>query len=293
MKAALEKIHPVFGSSFTIRKFTDENTCRAPFWHFHPEFEIVYISAGSGKRHIGNHLSYYEQGDLIFLGPNLPHLSFTDELYEKHTEVVIQLKGDFLGQDFLQRPEMQAISDLFERARLGLSFDDAFRQKIGQRLIDMVEMDHFSRLIELLQVLQEMATTDAYTILNASGFGLEISAQGEQRINAIYTYVDQHFRDNIPLEAIAQEVNMTVPAFCRFFKKLTQKTFTTFVNEFRVAYACKQLSEDQLSIAEVCLDSGFNNVSHFNKQFKAITGKSPSVYRKEVRQVIDQASSTE
>ena len=122
MKATLEKIEPGFGSSFTIRKFMDGQYHSKPHWHFHPEYEIVFISSGRGKRHIGDHISYYENGDLIFLGPDLPHFGFTEGLYEERIEVVVQMKEDFLGSDFLSRPEMQLIQKLFERTRQGISF---------------------------------------------------------------------------------------------------------------------------------------------------------------------------
>ncbi|MEM9917164.1 MAG: AraC family transcriptional regulator [Bacteroidota bacterium] len=286
MKPSLEKIEPVFGSSFTIRKFTERNVVRAPFWHFHPEFEIVYISNGSGKRHIGNHISYYQEGDLIFLGPKLPHLSFTDDLQEVHTEVVLQMKADFLGAEFWAAPEMVHIRQLFERARQGLSFRKPIKEKIGHRLVEMYDMDNFSRLLALIELLQELALSEDYDMLNASGFGVEVNPQEEQRINAIYSFVDANYHRAIRLEEIAAEVSMTVPAFCRYFKKLTQKTFTQFVNEYRIAYACKLLSRDHLGISEVCFESGFNNFSHFNKQFRAITGKSPSAYRKELGSLV-------
>ena len=122
MKASLEKIEPVFGSSFTFRRFTDIRRVGSTYWHLHPEYEIVYISHGRGKRHIGEHLSYYEDGDLIFLGPNIPHFGFAEGLIEDHVEVVVQMKEDFLGKDFFERPEMYGIKQLFERAKQGISY---------------------------------------------------------------------------------------------------------------------------------------------------------------------------
>ena len=282
-KALLEKIAPVFGSSFTLRKFTNPETCETPHWHFHPEYEIVYISNGQGKRHIGNHISYYEKGDLIFLGPNLPHFGFCDKFMEEHTEIVIQMKADFLGKDFFQSPEMAVVQQLFERSKQGLIFDQAIKKEVGKHLMAMVEMDNFDRLLELLKVLKILAQTEAYTSLNASGLSLEVQSQDHYRINTIYQYVEGKFKGEISLEEMAKEVNMTVPAFCRYFKKLTGKTFTYFVNEFRIAHACKLLSKGTLPISEVCYESGFNNFSHFNKQFRLITGDSPSIYRKAIK----------
>lgn len=286
MKPSLEKIEPVFGNSFTIRKFTDICYMDKPHWHFHPEYEIVYISNGRGKRHIGDHISYYEDGDLIFLGPNLPHLGFSEELYEEHVEVVVQMKEDFLGKDFLLRPEMQAIHQLFERSRLGLTFSDHTKWEIGQRLVRMVELSPFDRLIELLGVLNQMAHSNEYKILNANGFAIEVNAQDHDRMELVYGYVEENYQKTLQLDEVAEKVSMTVPAFCRYFKKLTNKTFTQFVNEFRVAHACRLLADDHLTIAGVSYESGFNNLSHFNKQFREITGVSPRDYRKNLKRLV-------
>ncbi len=284
MKATLEKIEPVFGNSFTIRQFTDGSA--KPFWHFHPEYEIVYISNGRGKRHIGDHISYYQDGDLIFLGPNLPHFAFTEELKEAHVEIVVQMKADFLGREFWQKPEMQAISSLFERSHQGLTFFGATKQIIGQRLINMMQLNSFDRLLELLSILNVMATSEDYNMLNANGLAVAVSSQDHERMETIYKYVQDRFQAEASLDEVAQAVSMTVPAFCRYFKKLTRKTFTEFVNEIRIAHACRLLSDEHLSIAAVSFESGFNNLSHFNKQFKNITGESPRVYRKNLKKVV-------
>jgi len=284
-KAALEKIEPIFGSSFTLRRFTECNN--KPFWHCHPEYEIVFISNGKGKRHIGDHISYYEDGDLIFLGPDLPHFSFTQGLNEEHTEIVVQLKEDFLGQDFLSRPEMAAIQQLFERSKQGLTFSGETKRLIGQRLEDMMPLNGFERLIKLLRTLNLMATSDEYEMLNVSGYALEVNAQDHDRMKMIYEYVEEFFREEVNLDEASRRISMTTPAFCRYFKRLTGKTFTQFVNEFRVAHACRLLADEHISIAGISYESGFNNLSHFNKQFREITGASPREYRKSRTMIVN------
>ena len=286
MKASLEKIEPGFGSSFTVRKFERRDNAVVTNWHFHPEYEIVYISNGRGKRHIGDHISYFENGDLIFMGPDLPHYGFTDGSTEKHTEIVVQMKEEFLGKDFFSRPEMNAISQLFERAKQGLSFYGNTKKKLGPRLINMANLDSFDRLLELLSILQIMAGSEEYHLLQAGRFALEVNAQDHERMQTVYSFVEKHFQQQIRLEAVAKQVSMTVPAFCRYFKKLTQKTFTQFVNEYRIAHACRMLTDEHLSIGGVSFESGFNNLSHFNKQFKLITGSSPRAYRKNLRKLV-------
>lgn len=285
MKPKLEKIHPGFGSSFTIREFADIY-CNQPHWHFHPEYEIVYVSNGRGKRHIGDHISYYDDGDLIFLGPDLPHFGFTEELFEEHVEIVIQMKEDFLGQDFLQRPELQDIRRLFERSRQGISFYGRTKTEVGNNLRKMMQLGPFERLLTLLETLQYMARSGEYQLLNASGFGIEVNAQDFDRIATVYQYVEENFQKEISLTEAASLANMSIPAFCRYFKRLTHKTFTQFVNEFRVAYACRLLADENLSISVIGFESGFNNISHFNKQFRLIAGASPREYRRSLRKMV-------
>lgn len=286
-RPAFEKIEPEFGSSFRLRHFNEAKPNTKPNWHFHPEIEIDYIVDGSGKRHIGNHISYYQDGDLILLGSNLPHMGFSDRLSGQNEEIVVQLKKEFLGESYLDIPEFKAIDQLFLKAKNGLSFYGETRESVGEKMLEMVHLEPFDRLIALLNILQILSRSEEYKILNANKIAIEIGKQDNDRINTIFQYVQEHYTSPIKLESIAKESNMTVPAFCRYFKKLTSKTFTQYVNEIRVVQACKLLTEEHLSISEICFESGFNNFSHFNKHFKMITGKSPSDYRKTLKQVLD------
>lgn len=278
MKAQLEKIQPNFGSSFTVRKF-EEGHSNVAQWHFHPEYEIVYISNGRGKRHIASSLSYFEDGDLIFLGPNLPHYGFCNEMKEEHIEVVVQLKEDFLGSEFLTKPEMASIRQLFQRAKTGLSFHGNVKKEIGQQLLELTELDNFKKTVHLLDILQNLADAKDYSSLGAKGIAIEVQAQDQQRMDTIYQFVQQNFQNTISLTEVAEQVNMTVPAFCRYFKKLTHSTFTQFLNEYKISHACQLLGEADMTILAVSLESGFNNLSHFNKQFKEVTALTPSEYR--------------
>ncbi|MBK7634549.1 MAG: AraC family transcriptional regulator [Saprospiraceae bacterium] len=283
---ALEKIQPTFGQSFAMRKFEEINPNIQPFWHFHPELEIVYIKKGSGKRHVGNHISYYNGGDLIMLGPNLPHYGFTDRLAGDTSEIVVQMREDFLGKDFFKLQEMQNIDILFERSKAGLSFYGNTKDEVGSRLNSMFYMDPFDTLMEYLHILHILADSKEYNVLNATGVALIVQGQDTDRIDTIYKYVRKNFTESIQLGDIAALANMTVPSFCRYFKRITGKTFTEFVNEFRIVHACKLLSEERHTVSEVCFESGFNNFSHFNRQFKEKTGKSPNAYRKAVEKVV-------
>lgn len=283
-KPTLERIEPGFGSSFTYRTYyRDRNNKKPTFWHYHPEIELVYVNGGCGKRQIGSHISYYRNGDLILIGSLLPHCSFTDSLTEHECESVIQLKPDFLGSDFFEVVELKGIRNLLELAKKGIVFHGDTKRKIGAKVEKLKDLDPFARLLGLLEILKNLEKAVNYTLLNAQGFILETALQDNDRINVIFNFVKEEFKRPIGLSEISEMVNMTNPAFCRYFKKITGKTFTRFVNEYRLAHAAKLLHEKQISITEVCYESGFNNFSHFNKQFKAFTGKSPSTYRNELK----------
>ena len=285
-KPQLEKISPEFGNSIFVKKGTAENINTKPFWHFHPEIELVYVENGKGKRHIGNHLSYFNNSQLLLLGSNLPHYGFTDRLTQNGTEILVQFKPDFLGQEFLNIPEMNSINLLLERAKNGILFKIETKKKLKKKLKNLNEVKGFERVILLLRILQHLATTSDYEILNADGFVFETELQDSTKIDTIYKYIISNFQNHISLEEIADTASMTVPAFCRYFKKSTGKTFTKLVNEYRVVHATKLLSESQMSISDVAFECGFNNFSHFNKLFKEFTGKSALKYRKELTQII-------
>ncbi len=280
LKPVLETISPEFGSSFTIKHYNQSNLIDKPYWHCHAGYEIVYISNGKGRRQVGDHNTVYCDGDLVFLGPNLPHIGLANGVSEAYTEVAVQMETDFLGKDFFLRPEMEGIRQLFRRAEKGLSFYGDTKLEIGSRLKQLPDRPSFSRLIELLQILDSLSQSTEYKPLNAKGISLEVGGHELSRIQVVYDYISKNYQNNISLEEVAKEVNMTVPAFCRFIKKGIDKTFTQLVNEFRIAEACRLLSEEHLTIANVGFECGFNNLSHFNKQFKLITGSSPSDYRR-------------
>ncbi|MCA6078386.1 AraC family transcriptional regulator [Fulvivirga sedimenti] len=286
VKPLLEKIDPGFGNSVLIRQYADPCRNKSPLWHVHPELELVYVNGGTGKRHIGNQVSYYQNGDLIFLGSNLPHFGFTDRLTGNKSETVIQMRQEFLGEAFFDVPEMHSIRKLLDRAQQGIVFHGKTKRRVGAKMEKLNSKEPFERIISLLKIMQDLATTKEYSLLNSERITLEIEPQDNKRMNQIFAHVRENFQNSIPLPEIADQVSMTVPAFCRYFKKISGKTFTQFVNEYRLVHAVKLLSEQPISITEICYRSGFNNFSHFNKQFREFTGKSPSAYRNELRKVV-------
>lgn len=286
IRPSFEIVEPSFGSSFYYSKYVENANNKAHLWHYHPEIEMVFVNGGSGKRQIGSHVSYYTDGDLILIGSNLPHCGFTDTHTGNKTEVVVQMKPDFLGADFLTLKETRGIANLFEKAKYGIAFGKDTMKLVGPTLEKMHNAWPLEKLLALLGVLRELEQASDYKLLNAQNFSLEMQVQDNDRINMVFNYVKDHFLEEISLQYVAEMASMTVPSFCRYFKKITKKTFTKFVNEYRIVHASKLLAEKPTSISNICFESGFNNFSHFNKLFKEFTGKSASQYRQELKAVI-------
>lgn len=286
MKPILKKISPEFGSSIIVNRHEAHDEESPPFWHFHPEIELVFVNKGSGKRHIGHHMSYFNNSQLLLIGSNLPHNGFIDRLTANGSQTLVQFRPDFLGSYFFEIPEMTKINQLLERAKNGILFGPETKKKIGQKIEKIADKEGFKKILILLEVLHVLAKTDDYTILNDDGFAFEAEPQDSAKIDLIYKHINQNFKQHISLDEIADKVSMTVPAFCRYFKKVTGKTFTKLVNEYRVVHATKLLSESQMSITDISFECGFNNFSHFNKLFKEFVGKSASKYRSELKVIL-------
>lgn len=281
-----EQIAPTTGSSFSIKKFSRQFSRNRSKWHAHPEFEIVYISNGNGNRHISNSLSSYQDGDLIFIGPNLPHFGFSENIEVEHTEVVIQLTEDFLGSQFFSRPEFEDIALLLEKARNGVSFRGQFKHEIGKEMIAMVDMPPLQRLLKLFDIMQRMSEAKNLRPINAERIDVQVDSVDSERLRAISKYIKDNFHEPILVADVAKEVGMTDPAFCRFFKKLTKKTFNQFLNEYRIGHACRMIRKSSFTLASISHDCGYLNISNFNKQFKRIMNETPSEFRKRHEQIV-------
>lgn len=280
MKAAvLEKIIPDFGSSFKVMSMQNDGAHCLNYWHYHPEYELVYIDRGSASRHIGNSITRYEDGDLILVGSNLPHRSFTEDLLEPHKEVVIQWAPDFMGTDFFEKPELETIKYLLDRSKNGLYFYGATKKIVGEKVLKLEGLSQVNRLSGLLEILELLAQSKEYNDLKAGGLTPIFRRNDQERIEMIFEYVKQHYAENIELDIIARTVNMTKQSFCRYFKQCTALTFFEFVNQYRISKATQMLANTSKSVNHISHQCGFNNLSTFNKHFKKITNTSPLKYR--------------
>ena len=282
IKASYEVIQPVTGQSFLFRKF-DSSAFDAPY-HFHPEYELTYITEGKGKRYVGSHMGDFVAGDLVLLGPSLPHcwkLETEPGTPCSGSAIVVQFDGAFLGSEFFNKNELQHIKKLFQKSSSGISFNAATQLQAGQSLAALSrEKSHFRMLIGLLEILQRLATSNEYTLLDQNMVIAERSTAEQVRINPVFAYLVDNFRQQVSLDAAANIANMTTNAFCKYFKKITRKTFMETIIEYRINYAIQQLVQTDKPISDISFESGFGDVSHFYKMFKIKMGVSPLNYRK-------------
>ncbi len=277
MKAKLETITSDSDSSFRILLTPNLNDLF--YWHFHPEYEIVYVEATSGFRHIGDHISKYEGSDIALIGPNIPHLNFDYGVKTTVDTVVVQMKENFLGTDFFSLPEIAAIKELFEKAKTGLAFYGATKQLAGEKLKQLTALPHFEQLVTLLQVFNLLANSDEVELLKARPIASASILKEQQRLQKVYHFIEANYQNEIDVNAVAKMCNLTTAAFCRYFKKSTHYTFTHFLNQFRINQSKKLLLQNK-NVTEACYECGFANISYYNKIFKKITGENPSAFRK-------------
>ncbi|HWI93057.1 MAG TPA: AraC family transcriptional regulator [Flavisolibacter sp.] len=256
-------------------------------WHYHPEVELIHIKKGEGTQFIGDSIKRFKSGDVILVGPNLPHYwRFDDIYYEENTKAIADVRvahfnENFWGPQFLELPENINLKTVLEKAKRGLQVIGKTKQKVSELLELLQEVEGPSRIIFLIEALNAIANSKQLVQLSSMGFKPDLIDAEKDRINAIYEYSIKNFKRKIQLEEIAEVANISPNSFCRYFKSRTRKTYSQFLIELRVGYACKLLIENNQCIKRLCYESGFNNFTSFHKYFKMITGKSPLVYQKE------------
>jgi AraC-like DNA-binding protein/quercetin dioxygenase-like cupin family protein len=280
MNVECEIILPDEGSSFRVLHTKTKPESFPWQYHYHPEYEIVCVLSGSGSRHVGNHFSNYEDGDLVLIGPNLPHAGFGFNSHGLHEEIVVQIKEDVLKNSVLSRPEMAIVSTLLEKSKYGICFKGSTKLYITKNLKKFLKLSPFNKLIELFRILHSMAITEDYELLNPSSALSNLTRKNNGRLQEILAYVEKHYNDDIDIKKAASIANLSVPSFCNYFKKLMNFTYTDFINQYRIQRACIMLQQEK-TINEISFHCGFNNVTYFNKVFKTIMKKTPSEYKKE------------
>jgi len=249
------------------------------FWHYHPEIELVYVEALNGIRHVGKNISGFMESDLLLVGSNVPHLNFDYGIKTEYKQVVLQFKENFLQEMILPVPEFDDIKKLLDRSYLGLSFFGETKKIVAKKLHLMKQMNPFESLISLMEVLQILSQSTEIKELNKEDTRVKWFLNDKIRMGTIYDYISENYDKSPNVNVIAEMVSLSTPAFCRYFKKHTNMTFTDFVNNYRINQA-KMLLLQNLCISEVSFQVGFESLSYFNKLFKNYIGETPTAFKK-------------
>lgn len=262
----------------------DEPYFNSPF-HYHPELELVYVKKSSGKRIIGDKLDTFTDGDMVFIGSNLPHVWLNDEIYYKglshlHAQaIVVYFNKEIFSKNFYELKETTRINDLFARAGRGIKITGRTQKKVAEKMERLVKKKDFERIIGLLEILNIIATAKDIEYITHESYQGTILQTRHDRLGDVYKYIASNYRDDISLEEISKIANLSPTAFCRLFKQRTQKHFIEYLNEVRISNACRFLLETSLNISEIAFLCGYKTLSNFNKIFKKTTALSPKEYR--------------
>jgi len=280
-KQLIRKSRP--DSSFTVSLNEYPNFLR--IWHFHEEYELVLILESNGIRFVGDTIERFSAGEVVLLGKNLPHMWLNDDAYfNKESTLVakaisIHFKEDFLGSNFFEIPEMRTIKSFLERASNGIQFAD-LTDDVKSNIIKLANENPIQKITSFIDILFTLSEHKNQRSLSTPGLFHNNSKTENKRLNKIYEYVFENFNTTISSIDVAAQIGMNSSAFSRFFKKIHRKTFSKYLNEIRVGYACKLIQENNESITAIAYLSGFNNISNFNRQFKLIKGTPPTIYAK-------------
>ena len=244
-------------------------------WHFHPEIEICLTLKSEGKRFVGNNISDYQVGDLVMFGANLPHGFITDLPSE---QIVIQMQESFLGETFLEKPEIKKIKELFIRAKRGMQFVGKTNKKVKSKAQRVLKKEGFAKLLSLLDLLHFLANTAEYQYITATSFKPNTKMAELERVQVVYDYILKNYQEQVSLEAASELVSMTKSSFCKFLKKHAKKTFSEIVNEIRISHACELMIQTDKKISTIAYESGYNDVSYFSRTFKKIIQQSPKEF---------------
>ena len=279
----LLKIIPPFEHSIVVK---GDNIPGNNPWHFHPEIELIHCIKGKGTTFIGNSIRALEEGEVLLIGRNVPHTRQRDpDYYSTHPDeepesIVVQFREDFLGERFFDVREFLSVKDMLARALRGVKFLGETRRHISDRLLLIRGLQGAARIIELLSLLDLMARSQEFNYLNTINYISDAHEKSSQKINEVYLYTIGHFREPISLSTVASLTGHSTVSFCRYFKTRTRKSYVQYLTEMRVAFACQQLMDGSVDVGQVCFSSGFNNLSHFHKQFRRLVGMTPGEYMK-------------
>jgi len=245
--------------------------------HYHPEYEMNLVLNSNGKRIIGDSIKTYNSPDLVLIGPNTPH-AWTG--CEAGVQVItIQFQSDFLGEKFLSRKLSMPVREMLERSKMGILFSPETTAALSERILKLSEMRGFDSLLELLSILYDLSISRNQITLSTLSYVGQFDTSKSRRIKMVNEYLYKNLQNPIRINEVADLISMSPSAFSHFFKKRTQRSFTDYLTDLRIGYAARLLIESEKNISEICYESGFNNISNFNRSFKGQKGCTPSEFR--------------
>lgn len=256
-------------------------------WHFHSEYEIVYIVKSSGTRFVGDSVEKFKEGDIVLLGSNTPHFWQSDSENNKNTRVnaiVVQFSKEFFSQQINSYPEFFHIREMLKKSSRGIHFSHKASEKIGKMLFKLLKQKDLQQTLYFIKILDYMSKTFEYKLLSGENYKAE-NYEGKDRLNKVMHYINTNYQNHINQKEIAEKIGMNVSAFSRYFSEKTGKKFSGFVNELRINYACKLLINNSIAVSQICFESGFENISNFNRTFRQYTGITPSEYRNKFQKI--------
>jgi AraC-like DNA-binding protein len=280
MKFVYEKINVSHENSFITRRLNMD--VKSDKVHSHKNFELNYISSGSGRRIVGNNISSYSKGDLVLLGPNISHCwEVLDPGAGLFGEcIVTHLYESLSTSDFFNKPELKNVAGLFKEAEKGIVFKGQQVNKVAESLQKMIFLEGLDKYIELLKVFSILLKIDNREYLTLPDSFPDNNHPNRVQIDKVYEYVFHNIQNGVNLNDAAKLLFLEPSSFCRFFKKKTNQTFMEYVKSVRIGIAAKLLAETDKPISQICHECGYNNLANFNYYFKSIMEKTPSEYRK-------------
>lgn len=282
MKLRLKESDSFVSERLLVTK--NEIPCLDSSWHYHPQYELLYISQSNGIRFVGDSVSRFSPGELVLVGPYLPHLWRNDASYYKEGEknkvktIVLKFTKDFIGDNTFNNPEFAEINHLLEISKFGVSFGRAVSKSLDKELNRIVELAPAEQAITLLSIIHKLSLSNEKVLLSSSDMR-QFTTENTQRIDKVLKYISDNYASDISLNDVSDIACMTPNSFCRFFKKLTNKSFVHFLNEVRIRNASRLLAQEDLLVSEVCYTVGFKSITNFNNQFKLIMGNNPKNFR--------------
>ncbi len=286
MKALLQDVESLIKGSLYVKEI--KTASLNDQFHFHNVHEIALILKGSGKRIVGDNIEYFTDGDLVFMGPLLPHATYSGKGYhltendgEFHA-LVIYFRPDWFTKDFLESSDFARVMKLLKVVERGIQILGNTKTETVRALLELKSCKNLERVLRLLEILDLISRSTEYKYLASEAYSSSYGENDVERLGEVYKYIMKNFTGIIKLGDVSSIANMTPTSFCKYFKSKTGKTFSGFVNELRIGQSCKLLFDGNMSISEICYSCGFNNLTNFNKTFKQITKLTPTEYRRNI-----------